>query len=102
MVCSYCNLHYCVPHRHHGCKDDLMKSELKKLKVEQWKKPKEQFRVAKAEADKKVSYIILIKLHIVVIVSNLAECCFAVGNSFEKSRNYSATTFSSKNTFDEN
>lgn len=31
-----------------------MNSERKKLQVEQWKKPKEQFRVAKAEADKKV------------------------------------------------
>lgn len=54
LPCSYCNLHFCVSHRHHGCKDDLMNSERKKLQVEQWKKPKEQFRAAKEECDKKV------------------------------------------------
>lgn len=54
LPCPFCNIHFCVSHRHHGCKDDLMNSERKKLQVEQWKKPKEQFRVAKEQCDKKV------------------------------------------------
>lgn len=56
LLCSSCNLHYCVIHRHHGCRDDLPKGERKKLQVEQWKKPKEQFKIAKAQIDSKVIY----------------------------------------------
>lgn len=54
LPCPFCNTHFCVSHRHHGCKDDLMNSEKRKLKVEQWKKPKEQYRVAQENCDKKV------------------------------------------------
>lgn len=59
LMCSNCNVHYCITHRHHGCRDDLPKGERKKLQVEQWKKPKEQFKIAKAQIDTKVMYIIL-------------------------------------------
>ncbi|XP_065199729.1 AN1-type zinc finger protein 1-like [Planococcus citri] len=54
LPCPFCKQHFCVSHRHHGCKDDLMNSERKKLEVEKWKKPKEQYRAAQENCDRKV------------------------------------------------
>lgn len=54
LLCSNCNLHFCITHRHHGCRDDLPKGERKKMQVDEWKKPKEQFKLAKAQVDTKV------------------------------------------------
>lgn len=54
LLCKFCKVHFCISHRHHGCRDDLLSSERKKQQVEEWKKPKEQFKIAKALADKKV------------------------------------------------
>lgn len=54
MLCPNCNLHFCLAHRHHGCFDELAGYEVRKVKREAAKKLKDQFAIAKEEADKKV------------------------------------------------
>lgn len=54
MLCPKCSKHYCLAHRHHGCLDELPSKEAKKAVREAAKKSKEQFEIAKKEADKKI------------------------------------------------
>lgn len=55
MLCPKCDKHYCLAHRHHGCLDELPGKEARKVLREAAKKSKDQFAIAKEEADKKVS-----------------------------------------------
>lgn len=48
MLCSKCEQHFCLSHRHHDCQ------ELPKKDIDSWRAPKEQFKKVKAETDKQV------------------------------------------------
>lgn len=50
MPCVVCRLHFCLSHRHHGCLDKTPSQE----KRDKYRAPREQFRLAKAETDRKV------------------------------------------------
>ncbi|XP_022160548.1 AN1-type zinc finger protein 1-like [Myzus persicae] len=54
MLCPKCDKHYCLAHRHHGCLDELPGKEARKVLREAAKKSKDQFAIAKEEADKKI------------------------------------------------
>lgn len=54
MICLECNGHYCLTHRNHGCGEELVGKEARRLLREAAKKSKEHFAIVKENADKKV------------------------------------------------
>jgi len=50
LLCSKCEKHFCVSHRHHGCSDP--KKEAQRARREKFEAPKRQFNAAKEAVNK--------------------------------------------------